>query len=78
VSARGALTLGGSGEGVSAPARPWDVLAEEYADVVRGRRAARRKRPCVYCGKFTTALNRVCLDHDDLPALDPGARQASL
>ncbi len=46
----------------------WDVFAAELADTMRGSKDARRKQPCVYCGKPTKALSRVCCDHEDLPA----------
>ncbi len=51
--------------------RPWNpfyaALLDENEEALR----KRERRPCVYCGKPTTALSRVCLDHDDLPVLDP-------
>ncbi len=48
----------------------WNVFAAELADTARSGYKARPYAPCVYCGKPTRALSRVCLDHDDLPALE--------
>lgn len=51
----------------------WDVFAAELSDTRRGAKEARPKQPCIYCGKPTKAISRVCLDHDDLIELDPQA-----
>ncbi len=51
----------------------WDVFAAELADTARSSQYARETNPCVYCGRMTKALSRVCCDHDDLPALEVDA-----
>lgn len=48
----------------------WTMLDAELADTIRSNRNSRPKQPCRYCGTPTRALNRVCLAHDDLPALE--------
>ena len=50
---------------------PWDMLAAELSDTMRGGKDSRPRRPCVYCGKLTRALNYVCTAHDDLPSREP-------
>ncbi len=51
----------------------WDVLAAELADTARSSYYSRETNPCVYCGRMTKAVSRVCCDHDDLPALEVDA-----